>query len=141
MQLLKFTALLYVLPVLAMYCRAELLGMNTGQVPPAQLRHGITALCTNKTHGQSTYRGTRAGLDPHRTISVIATGERTITSRSAESHGRYLHEIDFSHTECKPTVQPLARGIKVGVINCRSIWSKTELVTDHSISHNLDLEH
>ena len=41
--------------------------------------------------------------------------------------------------ECQPAVQPLAKGVKLGVINCRSIRSKTELVTDHIISHNLDL--
>ena len=139
MQLSKFTAFLHVLPVSAMHCRAELLSMNTGQVPPAQLRQGLTALCINKAPGRSTYRGTRAGLGPHRTIPVIVTCVRTNTSRPDESRGRYLHEIELSPMKCQPTAQPLAKGIKLGVINCRSIRSKTELVTYHIKSHNLDL--
>ena len=108
-------------------------------MPPAQLRQGLTALPINKAPGRSTYRGTRADLGPHKTIPLIATGERTITSRPAESRGRYLYDTELSHTECQPTVQPLAKGIKLGVISCHSIRSKTKLVTDHIMCHHLEL--
>ena len=52
---------------------------------------------------------------------------------------RVLRGVPGAGSEPDLTTTATRRGIRLGLMNWHSSWNKADLITDHSISHDLDL--